>query len=104
MQWGLTAIDMRQIAHSEEWVDAVSDSFLASGLPNARMRLWVVMLRSVSVCESSIWCNILELIEALLPTPITLDPYLDTSKYHFLSTSKVNPQLHHISIVNGKWS
>lgn len=40
----LTAIDIRHMAHSDECMDDVSESFLASVLPRARMRLCVVML------------------------------------------------------------
>lgn len=40
----LTAIDMRQMEHSEEWVDALSASFLGTDFPRLRSRLCVVTL------------------------------------------------------------
>ena len=40
----LTAIDIRHIEHSDEWVDAVSEPVLVSDLPRARNLLCVVRL------------------------------------------------------------
>lgn len=40
----LTAIDMRQMEHSEEWVDALSASFFGTDFPKLRSLLCVVTL------------------------------------------------------------
>lgn len=44
---GHTAIDMRQMEHSEAWVEALSPSFLA--LPRFRSRWWVCLLQLLLV-------------------------------------------------------
>lgn len=45
---GPTAIDIRHIEHSDEWVEAASFSFWGVALPKLRRRLCVVTLWSVS--------------------------------------------------------
>lgn len=59
------------------------------------------MLRDVS--KTVHWIHghgLLEVVQALLPSPIALDPNLYASKDHLLPTSKVDTQLYHISIVD----
>ena len=97
----LTATDMRQIAHSEECVEAVSESFLPAALFNSRSRLWVFLLYNchLRVPEAG-HGNKLEIIESFLPRPIAFNSYLHTPEDHFLSSSKVNTQLNNVTIIN----
>lgn len=48
------------------------------------------------------WKDSLEIVWSLLPGPVALNPNLDTSEYHLLSTTKVNAQLHDVSVLDGK--
>ncbi len=93
---------MRQMEHSEEWVEAVSPSFLAAVFPRFRSLLCVVTLSRASADEpvDCSWQCLLKIIEALLPGTIALHSNFHTSKDHFLPTSEVNAQLHDISIIH----
>ena len=46
--------------------------------------------------------DLLEVIWPLLPGSVALNPNFDTSKYHLLSATKINAQLHNISILDRK--
>jgi hypothetical protein len=50
--------------------------------------------------HSHLRAHLLEIVGTFLPCPITLNPDLDTSKNHFLSSPKVDAKLHNITILN----
>lgn len=93
----LTAMDMRQMAHSEVCVDALSLSFLA--LVRLRSRWCVCLLRAVSTAFERLALYLLERVEALLPPAIALDANLDTSENHLLTTAEVDSKLDDVTIL-----
>ena len=44
--------------------------------------------------------NSLEIIQLFLPTPIHLNPDLHTPKHSLLPTPEVDPELHHVAVIN----
>lgn len=80
-----------------------------------RCRSLSLGLRDFSVACASFYCSsrqlphltsakktktVLEVIQSLLPPPVTLDPDLYTPKYHLLTSPEIDSELHHISIIN----
>lgn len=101
-----TAIDIRQIEHSDECEELASVSFLLDvDLPKSRNRLCVETLYAMLlwINRLSTWDSLV-IIERLLPSTVALDANLDASKYHLFSASKVNAKLHDIAIVHRPWS
>ena len=48
------------------------------------------------------WKHPLEIVRPLLPGPVAFNPNFHTSEYHLLSSTKVNAQLHNVSVLDGE--
>jgi hypothetical protein len=93
----LTAMDMRQMAHSEVCVDALSLSFLA--LVRLRSRWCVCLLHAVSTRRGEWRRYLLERVETLLPAAVAFDANFDASEDHLLTTAEVYSKLDDVAIL-----
>lgn len=102
-KWGiLTAIELRHIEQSCEVCGAPPDS---PDMVMFRRRLCVVRLKQ-GVSNGTMHDlergdgNELKSVELVLPTTVQLQPHLDATEDHLLSSFKVYSELHDISIVD----
>lgn len=94
-------MDIKQMAHSEVWVDAESPSFL--DLARFLSRWWVCLLPCLVVNGHPFVFHLLEIVQSLLPTTIAFDTDLDTTEYHLFAATEVDTKLDDIAILNPKW-